>query len=299
MRLPLQNTLLAAFSIVLLVASAEEPAAQARVSSHVVVVNNPLLYFAERIGGGELDVRLPAPQEGDPAQWKPSVDELLAMQGADLILLNGAGYSGWLNKVSLADSQVVVTTESAREQWIEQVGEVTHSHGPEGEHAHSGYQFTTWMDMQLARVQAEAVAAALSERWPGNKAEYERNLEQLLSDIDVLDAGYEAELTRLANRQFIYSHPVYQYFERRYGVAGTSLHWEPDVMPSDEQWRELADLAGEGALFVWEGEPDSAIAARMAEMGVESVVIDPAGNVSEQDWLETQRANITRLQAVQ
>ncbi len=298
MRLPLRNTLLAALAVVVLVTRAGVPIAQEQSSSHVVVVNNPLLYFAKRIGGSELDVRLPAPEGGDPAQWKPSVDELLAMQGAELIFLNGAGYSSWLDKVSLADSRLVVTSEAAREQWIEQEGQVTHSHGPEGEHAHSGYQFTTWMDMRLARVQAEAVAAALWERWPGKEAEYDRNLEQLLADIDGLDAGYEAELARLADRQFIYSHPVYQYFERRYDAAGTSLHWEPDAMPSDEQWRELVELAGEGALFVWEGEPDAAIAARMAAMGIESVVIDPAENVAEQDWLSVQRANIARLRSI-
>ena len=117
--------------------------------------------------------------------------------------------------------------------------------------------------------------------------------------LQALDQGYLASARRLQGRRIVYSHPVYQYFERRHDVAGTSLHWEPDVMPSDEQWQELAGLADEGALFVWEGEPDAAIAGRMAGMGVESVVIDPAANVGEQDWLETQRANVVRLQSIQ
>lgn len=281
----------------------EEPAPQQQqaepaAGAYLVAVNHPLEYFARRLIGDEVEVRLPAPADIDPALWQPSVGELLELQGASLVLLNGAGYSPWLDKVSLAESRLLVTSESAREQWLERQGEVTHSHGPAGAHAHSGYLFTTWMDLQLARVQAEAIAAALIRLWPDQRNPVAARLQALLADIDALDAAYEAELLRLAGRQIIYSHPVYQYFERRYGVPGLSLHWEPDVMPSPAQWRELEELAGDRALFVWEAQPDAAIAGKMREMGIEFVVIDPAGNEREQDWLAVQRENIERLRAV-
>jgi len=225
------------------------------------------------------------------------VPDVLQLQGAELVLLNGAGYSPWINKISIADNRLVITAEPARDQWLEIQGEVTHSHGPQGEHGHGQHAFTTWMDMRIARVQAESVAAALIERWPDMLGDVQARLESLLLDIDTLDARYREQAQRLSGRQLIYSHPVYQYFERRYGLPGVSLHWEPDVMPAPEQWQTLEEMAGGEALFVWEAQPDEAIARKMNTAGVPWVVIEPGANAS-QPWLAVQQSNIEHLQAL-
>ena len=109
-------------------------------------------------------------ERGDLLRWGATTAVVLivieSLLGASLVLLNGAGYSGWLDKVSLKSDSLVPTSEALRDNWIALEDQVTHSHGPGGEHAHAGYAFTTWMDMSLARVQAESVAAALVSRWP-------------------------------------------------------------------------------------------------------------------------------------
>ena len=51
-----------------------EPAGDPSGPLSVYVVNYPLQYFAERIGGGHVDVRFPAPPDQDPAFWNPSDD---------------------------------------------------------------------------------------------------------------------------------------------------------------------------------------------------------------------------------
>ena len=60
---------------------------------NVYVVNYPLKYFAERIGGPHVRVTLPVPAGEDPVYWTPTIAEITAYQQADLILLNGAGYA--------------------------------------------------------------------------------------------------------------------------------------------------------------------------------------------------------------
>ncbi len=295
-------TILLALLIVWLTACSEKSvpiAPPATGKPYVVAVNSPLQYFARRLAGEGVEVRLPAPAGSDPAQWEPAVEDVLELQGAELVLLNGAGYSRWLDKITLGSDKLVVTSEPARTQWIQLEGQVTHSHGPEGEHAHGGYAFTTWMDMSLARVQAEAVAAALVERWPEKQEQVSGNLAALVADIDALDEGYREQAARLAGRQIIYSHPVYQYFERRYGLPGEALHWEPDVMPSEQQWQELEQLSREGGLFVWEAEPIVAITERMVAMGLISVVVDPASNCEDGKWLEVQQENLNQLSSVE
>ncbi len=292
------HLLVGAFALVILVGCGEEqssPQQTTVAAPYIVVVNNPLLYFARRLIGAEVEVRLLAPPGSDPAMWRPTVAEALQLQGAELVLLNGAGYSGWLDKVSLSSNKLVVTSEAAKDQWIELDDQITHSHGPGGEHAHGGYASTTWMDMSLARVQAKAVANALQKRWPQHSATITANLRTLSADLNGLGEGYRRQARRLAERQLVYSHPVFQYFERRYQLPGRSLHWEPDAMPSDEQWLALQQASSPDALFIWEAAPDSAISARLEKLNVEYVVVAPGAHRGNVDWLAIQCANIASL----
>jgi len=149
----------------------------------VAVVNYPLKYFAERIGGDGVKVVFPIPPDVDPAFWLPEPNGVLAFQAADLILLNGATYSKWLNKVSLPRRKLVNTSQSFKEQYIEVKDLTTHRHGPQGAHAHAGMAFTTWIDFQQAIQQAEAVHAALERLVPEQKKQFEANFSRLKDDL--------------------------------------------------------------------------------------------------------------------
>jgi len=94
---------LLAVAVMLLLGCAAEKSGEAedaRGGTPTVYVSNyPLKYFAERIGAGHAQVRFPATASGDPAYWKPTPDDVLAMHKADLILLSGASYEKWLANV--------------------------------------------------------------------------------------------------------------------------------------------------------------------------------------------------------
>ena len=69
-------------------------------------------------------------------------------------------------------------------------------------------------------------------------------------------------------------------------------------MPSDEQWAELQQMLSASSLFIWEGDPDPAIGARMALEELPFVVVDPAANTSAKAWLSVQQDNLTRLSKI-
>ena len=272
---------------------APEAAGESR-PAYLVAVNKPLQYFATRLLGPGADVRMLAPADGDPAMWRPAVEDIQQLQGADLILLNGAGYSPWLNAVSLPDNHLVVSAPD-RSRWIAEEGQVTHSHGPEGDHAHGNYAFTTWMDLTLAAEQAGAVSLALQQRYPASAAAIAEREQALVAELLALDADFAAAAAALQGRPVIYSHPVYQYFEARYGLPGLSLHWEPDDMPEEGQWAALQRSVTGNTLFVWEAAPQVAIDERLAALGVQQVTLDPGAN-HDGDWLALQRQNLEALQ---
>ena len=96
--------------------------------------------------------------------WSPGPEVVTAYQAADLILLNGAGYAGWVSRVSLPEGKLIDTSASFADRYLTVAEAVTHSHGPEGEHAHEATAFTTWLDPTLALEQAGAIHAALATR---------------------------------------------------------------------------------------------------------------------------------------
>ncbi|MEE9562089.1 MAG: metal ABC transporter substrate-binding protein, partial [Thermoanaerobaculia bacterium] len=265
----------------------------------VYTVNYPLQYFAERIGGDLVSVVFPAPADEDPAFWSPDPETVVAYQRADLILLNGAGYAKWAERASLPLAKMVDTSAEFHDRYIPLEEGVTHTHGPEGEHAHKGYAFTTWLDPVLAIGQARAVKDALSNAMPDQEELLLENFEKLQADLLVLDAELELAFGALAEEPLVFSHPVYQYLAERYGLDGVSLHWEPDKAPSDKMWRELRDLLADHPAnwVLWEDTPLVETSRRLAELGLESVVFDPCANTpTEGDFGTVMLENVSRLE---
>lgn len=261
----------------------------------VLVVNFPLKYFAERIGGAAVDVVFPAPGDEDPAFWQPDDAAIAQFQNADVILMNGATYSKWAEKVTLPQSKLVDTSAAFKAQYIEIKADSTHSHGPGGEHSHSGTAFTTWIDLTQAIQQAEAVKTSLAKFTP----DAEKNFAALKSDLDALDARLVAVGKRIANAPLVASHPVYHYFARRYALNIQAVLWEPETVPDDKAMEELkAILAKHPAKWmIWEGEPAKESVAKLDAIGVKSLVVDPCGNVPDAgDFLSVMKANVEALE---
>ena len=86
-----------------------------------------------------------------------------------------------------------------KQSLIEIDNAVTHIHGPEGEHSHGEIAFTTWLDPQLAMLQAEAVAAAIVVARPDAASDVDANLAALRKDLEALDQRLEAATSELGD----------------------------------------------------------------------------------------------------
>jgi zinc transport system substrate-binding protein len=264
----------------------------------VLVTNYPLQYFVERIATDAVEVRFPARDAGDPAYWQPSPEAISALQEADLILLNGASYEQWLANVTLPPSKLIDTSEGFEDRLIASEETVTHSHGPEGEHEHQGTAFTTWLDLDLAARQAGAVCSSLASILPARKKDFEDQLAVLEKDLLALDTEVKRTVALSPQTKVFFSHPVYQYLEKRYGVQGMNVHWEPDVVPDAAMWKEFRHLQEHhpAAWMIWEAEPLPETVEKLRTLGVESVVFAPCGNAPEEgDFLSVMRGNISSL----
>ena len=266
----------------------------------VAVANYPLKFFAERITDEEIDVIFPIPPDIDPVFWKPNPVGVLSFQAANLILLNGAHYSKWLDKVTLLRRKLVNTSQAFRDEFITIQEFTTHRHGPLGEHAHAGVAFTTWLDFQQAIQQAEAIRNAVTKLLPEQEKHFGTNFLALKTDLLNLDRRIEEIVNRRRAQPLLASHPVYNYFARRYGLNIRSVLWEPEIVPNARQWVELENIIKEypAKWMIWEGNPHPDSIAQLESLGIGSVVFDPAGNVPDNgDFLSVMHQNVQNLKS--
>jgi zinc transport system substrate-binding protein len=262
--------------------------------------NYPLSYFAERISGNSEIVVFPE-IEGDPAFWEPKPADIIKMQQADIILLNGASYEKWQTSVSIPKRKIVDTSKAFRSKYIFMEEAVDHAHGPSGAHSHAGTAFTTWIDLSQAAFQAKAIKDEMAKRKVSSEEVLNRNFESLIEDLRVLDTEINKMAQGHSKVPLVASHPVYQYFARRYGLNIKAVMWEPDVFPDEQMWTHLEEIVKEhpAKWMIWEGEPLPQSVAKLKEMGIESVVFDPCGNRPDSgDFISVMKSNVANLKRI-
>ena len=267
----------------------------------VYVVNYPLQYFAERIGGEHIQVEFPIPGDIDPRTWKPEAGDIEKFQSADLILLNGANYAKWTSFASLPGNLLVNTSDNFEDELLEVSDAFVHRHGPEGVKSAKEKAVNVWLDFQLAQKQAEAIQDAFIQLAPEHQVTFEENFAKLASDLKKLDEGFRAAFRRFADQPLIASQPCFQYLARRYEVDIQSITWAPDRIPNSQESEQLEKaLKNRPAKWViWEKNPSPELVNHLREKySLECLVFLPMSNQQENspNWLEAMKSNLQSLQ---
>lgn len=265
----------------------------------------PTTYFTQRIAGDHVEVVCPCPATEDPIFWMPDDKTLAAYQQADLIVINGASYEKWIDKVSLPQSRIVDTTKPMTDSLITFALAVQHSHGPKGEHAHAGIDGHTWLDPVNAKAQAQEIAQALIRLAPEHATAFDRGLADLVKDLDGLDMRLRALSARLEKVSLLCSHPAYNYIARRYGWQIRNLHLDPQETPDAKALEEIKQASVELSThwLLWEANPAGGIANAVHDAtGVRSLVFSPCETMDDEasrdgeDYFSVMRANVAALE---
>jgi len=263
----------------------------------VAVVNYPLNYFTERIADNVVDVVYPVQGDIDPAYWEPEPQQVELYQNADLIILNGADYAKWIDKVSLPKTRIINSSLAIKVNYIKLQEGITHSHGPNGKHEHEGFAFTTWLNFKYAIIQAEAVKNALIKLLPDSKDKIENNFMSLKYDLEKLDKRM-SEISTNISKPIIASHPVYQYLAEGYNINIVSVRWEPTDMPDEIEWEKFNKVLKENPtnIMIWEDEPLPEVKQELLKRGIQVIVFNPGANrPANGNFLDLMKTNIVNL----
>lgn len=175
------------------------------------------------VGGDKITLITLVGPDGDAHVFQPSPADAKAVAAADLVVVNGLGFEGWMDRLAEAagyKGQIAVASAGVTPRAMAEEEEAGHDdHAEEAEH-HDGVDPHAWQSIANGEIYVANIAKALSAADPANAATYQANAEAYLARLTALDAKVKAAILALPpqRRKIITSHDAFAYFAAAYGL---------------------------------------------------------------------------------
>ncbi|QED49060.1 metal ABC transporter substrate-binding protein [Cytobacillus dafuensis] len=253
----------------------------------------PLQYFTERIGGDYVETHSIYPPGADEHTFEPTQKDMIKLADADLFIYIGLGLEGFVEKskktlknehvklISAGDN--VHLDSTAAEDGHHEDGE----HHEDDGHNHGGIDPHVWIDPVYAKELAEAVKDALLEEMPEHKDEFIANYDELIKELDQLNADFEQVANHAKHKEIIVSHSAYGYWEKRYGIKQIGVSGlNTSNEPSQKQLEKIINVAKEHDLkyvFFEQNVSSKLTEIIQKEIGAEPLVLHNLSTLTDND----------------
>ncbi len=190
------------------IAGAVPARAQTPVRLPVVATFSVLADFARNVGGDRIEVAALVGPDGDAHVYQPKPADAEQLGSARLILVNGLGLEGWIDrliKASGAKAPVIVATKGINPQEMRE--------------EHIGLDPHAWQSIANAKIYAANIRDGLIAADPAGEAAYRANADNYLAKLDALEKEVLADIAKIppGRRQIITTHDAFGYFGTAYG----------------------------------------------------------------------------------
>lgn len=180
----------------------------------------PQQYFVEKIGGNLVKTEVMVPPGATPEQYEPKPRQMSALSRSRLYFACGVPFEKiWLSKMVSANPDIVVihTEKDIKKRAIEAHSDHGHEAGGRSEEETDDPHL--WLSPPLVMLQARAIFEALAAVDSQNRAIYETNYKNFISELVDLDL-YLTHLFATVPKPglFMVFHPAWGYFADAYGL---------------------------------------------------------------------------------
>lgn len=268
--------------------AASTPAQSTSADGLIVTVSIlPQQYFVERIGGERVKVNVMVAPGDSPHNYEPKPEQMTALSQSAAYFSIGVDFEGaWLDKIAAANPNMLMVDTIAD---VERLPMAAHSHEGEEdhdedeEHEEDGLDPHVWTSPELVKIMSQSIYAALAQLDPDHQAEYQKNLDQFVQEIDTLEAEIRQDLAGLEGKKFFVFHPAWGYFANDFGLEQIPIE-TGGTEPSAKELAALIDEArheGVRVIFVQPEMSTKAAETIAAEIGGSVVPISPLAY----DWM--------------
>lgn len=189
--------------------------------------------MTRQVGGDAVNVATLVGPDGDPHTFEPSPKESALLSKADVVVVNGLGLEGWIDRLVKASGfkgQLVVASQGVSTQTLEEDGRtVTDPHA--------------WNNVANGVIYVHNITEGLAKADPQQASSLKARGATYAAELNQLDAWVKQRVSTIPRekRKVLTSHDAFGYFARAYQVDFLS----PQGLSSESE----ASAADVGALI--------------------------------------------------
>ena len=221
-------------ALCLMLAWCSQAAAAAAPPVRIVVSFSILEDVVRRVGGSDVVVTSLIGPDSDAHVFEPNPDQARLLAKAQLFVVNGLGFEGWLTRLTRSaqfGGVIVTATDGVTPITTNEPGQASTVPDP---HA--------WQDPRNGVVDADNIARALAAIDPAHAEAYRQRFQTYKAELETLDRQVRRELEQIPadKRRVITSHDAFAYYGKAYGI--TFLAAEGLNTDSEPSAKSLAEL---------------------------------------------------------
>jgi zinc/manganese transport system substrate-binding protein len=248
---------------------------------NVVATFSILGDIVAEVGGERVTVTTLVGPDGDAHVFQPAPADAQAVAGADVIVANGLGFEGWMERLveasgtaaALVTASEGITPIAYGEKDHDHADHAGHDHDHDHDHAHDhdhdhaaeaghaghdhgAFDPHAWQSVTNVALYVVNIERGLAAADPEGAETFRANAQAYLAQLDALDAEIRAAVAALSpdRRTVVTSHDAFGYFAADYGLTflapqGVSTEAEASAQDVAALITQIRD-AGIAAVFV-------------------------------------------------
>lgn len=263
----------------------------------VVTTIYPVYDFACNVAGDKAEIINLVPAGMEPHDFELSTGDMQLIEQADVFIYNGADMEHFVDKtLSSITNEDLVVVECTKD--LELLNSThTHTHETEEEYEDETHEEDeqgknldphTWLSIENAMKEADAIKEAFIALDPENEAYYEENYTMYEQKLQELQDLYKEELSDLSKDTIVVAHEAFGYLCAEYGLHQEGIEGlTADSEPDSARMKEIIDFCKKEdvEIIFFEELVSPKVAETIAsEIGAKTMVLNPIeGLTSEQE----------------
>ncbi|MDO4681018.1 MAG: zinc ABC transporter substrate-binding protein [Aerococcus sp.] len=178
----------------------------------------PIYAITQEIAGEENDVQMIQSGSGIHG-FEPSAADVKAITDSDLFIYHSDTLESWAaaiaKNITKDGGHVLEASKDQSLDKVEGLEDIEAIDGMDGKHLYDPH---TWLDPELAAVEAQTITTELSERDPANKDHYQKRAEKFKQQTEQLIKKYQQEFQNTKQKTFVTQHTAFSYLAKRFGL---------------------------------------------------------------------------------
>lgn len=259
----------------------------------IVTTIYPMYDFANNIAGDKAEIINLVPVGIEPHDFELTTGDMQLIEQADILIYNGAGMEGFIDKtLDAISNKDLIVVEAAKNI------EPLMANGKTDPH--------TWLSIKNAIKESEMIKNGLVALDKENEEYYESNFEVYKEKLLNLDTKYKEALSDTNKDTIVVSHEAFGYLCNEYdlkqeGIEGLTAESEPN----STRMKEIIEFCKENEIEVifYEKLVSPKVVTTIAnEIGAETMELNPIGGLTPEqeelgmDYISLMEENLEALE---